>query len=113
MASWIEEYFAAWSAADPDKVAEWLTDDVEMEDVTAGHVSTGKDAARKFVEVSARVVPDMRYEVVASRSYEDGYWVEWIMHARGQQVRGASVGTLRDGKIASNHDYWNGAAFKL
>ena len=111
--NWVEEYFAAWNGADAEKVVEWMTDDVEIEDVTAGHLSHGKEAALKFVKVCNRKVPDARYEVVESRSFGDSYWVEWIMHARGKAIRGASTGKLRDGKIESNHDYWNGALFQV
>jgi ketosteroid isomerase-like protein len=28
------------------------------------------------------------------------------------ELRGVSVGTLRDGRISANRDYWNGATFK-
>lgn|ERR1700728_733440 len=111
--NWVESYFAAWNESDPVKVVHWMTDDVEFEDVTAGHISRGKDAVKKFVEACHKTVPDARYEVVESRSFGDAYWVEWIMHARGKAVRGASTGKLRDGKITSNHDYWNGALFQL
>jgi ketosteroid isomerase-like protein len=113
MQAWIDEYFAAWNGADADKVVGWMTDDVEFEDVTAGHLSQGKEATKKFVKACHRLVPDASYEVVTSKSSGDGYWVEWVMHARGKHIRGASVGTLRDGKIASNHDYWNGALFQV
>jgi ketosteroid isomerase-like protein len=113
MSNWVDDYFATWNGDDPDKVIAFMTDDVEIEDVTAGHFSHGSEAARKFVQVSFERVPDAVYEVVQSRSSDDAYWVEWVMHARGVDVRGASVGTLRDGKIASNHDYWNGALFKV
>src|ERR1700733_13461733 len=34
---WIEQYFAAWAGTDPDAVVAFMTDDVEFEDVTAGH----------------------------------------------------------------------------
>jgi hypothetical protein len=33
------------------------------------------------------------------------------MHPMG--VRGVSVGTLQDGRIRSNRDYWNGAAYQV
>jgi uncharacterized protein (TIGR02246 family) len=111
--NWVEDYFAAWNATDAAKVVEWMTDDVEFEDVTAGHLSQGKEAVKKFVEACYKTVPDARYEVVESRSFGDSYWVEWIMYARGKKVRGASVGKLRDGKISFNHDHWNGAIFQL
>lgn len=113
MSDWVEQYFAAWNGTDPDAVVAFMTDDVEMEDVTAGHLSHGRDAARKFFEVCLEKVPGARYEVVEHRTFGDAYWVEWIMHARGKAVRGSSVGVLRDGRIASNHDYWNGAAFTV
>jgi uncharacterized protein (TIGR02246 family) len=113
VSDWVEQYFAAWNGSDPDAVVAFMTDDVEMEDVTAGHLSQGRTAARKFVEVCRKLVPDARYEVVTHRTFGDAYWVEWIMHARGVPVRGSSVGVLRDGKIASNHDYWNGAVFAV
>jgi hypothetical protein len=37
--------------------------------------------------------------------------VEWVLHPA--KVVGVSVGSLRDGKISSNRDYWNGAAFQI
>ena len=37
--------------------------------------------------------------------------VEWVMQP--MNVRGVSIGTLRDGKIATQRDYWNGAAFAV
>ncbi len=117
MSDWVAEYFAAWNGTDPDQVVSFMTEDVEMEDVTAGHLSHGRSAARKFFEVCLDRVPGARYQVVESRTFDDAYWVEWIMHVprggRDVQVRGSSVGTLRDGKIASNHDYWNGAIFAV
>jgi ketosteroid isomerase-like protein len=113
MSDWLTDYYAAWNGTDPDKVIAFMTDDVEMEDVTAGHLSHGKAAARKFFEVCLERVPGARYELVDSRTSEDAYWVEWVMHARGVAVRGASIGTLREGKIARNRDFWNGAIFTV
>ena len=110
---WLIDYYAAWNGTDPDEVVSFMTDDVEMEDVTAGHLSTGKAAARKFFEVCLERVPGATYEIVDSRSSDDAFWVEWVMHARGIAVRGSSVGTRRDGKIAKNHDFWNGALFQV
>jgi hypothetical protein len=47
------------------------------------------------------------------RGVDDGtsYTIEWVMQPMG--VRGASIGLLRDGKIAENRDYWNGKAFDV
>jgi uncharacterized protein (TIGR02246 family) len=100
----IRDYFAAWSGKDAEAVAAFVTDDVEFEDVGAGHRSSGRDQFRTFVEICYERVPQARYEVVDSRLVEDTYWVEWVMQPMG--LRGASVGTVRDGRIAANRDYW-------
>jgi uncharacterized protein (TIGR02246 family) len=108
---WIEQYFAAWAGTDPDAVVAFMTDDVEFEDVTAGHKNVGKERVRRFVRACHEQVPGMHYEVVTSEIFADSYFVEWVMQPAG--LRGASVGKLRDGKIARNHDYWNGADFRI
>lgn len=113
MSTWIDEYFAAWSGHDVERTVAWMTDDVHFEDVGAGHVCEGKDAVRRFVEACNRRVPDATYEVVQSQATEQSYWVEWVMHARGADVRGAFVGLLKDGRIAFNHDYWNARHFTI
>jgi ketosteroid isomerase-like protein len=110
MTAWIEEYLGAWGGTDVEKVMDWMTDDIDFEDVTMGHRNVGKGRVRRFVAACFEQVPDARFEVVGSSLHDDGYWVEWIMQPMG--VRGASVGRLRDGKIAYNRDYWNGAAFQ-
>lgn len=106
----ITDYFAAWNGTDALAVAAFVTEDVEFEDVTAGHRSSGREQFRRFVEICYERVPEARYEVVDARVLDDTYWVEWVMQPMG--VRGASVGTLRDGRIAANRDYWNGAQFQ-
>lgn len=108
--TWIEEYYAAWNAEDPDAVAAWMTEDVVFEDVAAGHVARGRHQVRRFVEICNERVPGVRYEIVGSHSCADSYAVEWVMQPMG--LRGSSVGSLRDGRIAANRDYWNGAAFR-
>jgi steroid delta-isomerase-like uncharacterized protein len=113
MTAWVQQYFAAWSGRDVDQVLRHVTDDVVFEDVGAGHVSRGVGELRAFVEACYRRVPDASYDVVDCRVSDDSYWVEWVMHARGVEVRGASVGTLRDGRISSNRDYWNARQFTL
>ncbi|MBM7369220.1 nuclear transport factor 2 family protein [Gordonia hydrophobica] len=108
---WILDYFAAWTAEDPEGVASFVTDDCVYEDVTAGHISRGRHQVANFVRISNRVVPNVTYDVVSGHSTPTAYAAEWIMQPQG--LRGSSVGTLVDGKISSNRDYWDGATFKL
>lgn len=106
--SWVEEYYAAWNAEDPDGVAAFMADDVVFEDVTAGHVSRGAHQVRKFVEICNEKVPGVHYDLLRSHATAAAYAAEWVMQPMG--LRGVSYGTLREGRIASNRDYWNGAA---
>jgi ketosteroid isomerase-like protein len=111
MATWFEEYFACWDALDIEGVLGWVTDDGYYEDVALGHSAKGKKAIRRFVEASFENVPDASFEFV--EGFDDGehYAMRWIMQPMG--VPGVSYGTLRDGKISENRDYWNGALFAV
>ena len=109
MTTWVEQYFEAWAGKDPAKVGEFVTDDVDFEDTTMKHRMRNKRQFEKFVAGCFVQVPTMRYEVVDQQVLDNAYWIEWIMQPMG--LRGASVGRLRDGKIAYNRDYWDGASF--
>jgi hypothetical protein len=106
---WFEEYLAAWATNDAQQVADWVTDDVEFEDVGAGHRFVGRDRMARFAAKSFELVPDATFDFVGGTELGDSYYYEWIMQPMG--VRGVSVGERRDGKIAKNRDYWNGASF--
>jgi ketosteroid isomerase-like protein len=108
--TWLEDYFDSWGGTDPDKVVSYMADDVEFEDTTMKHPSSGKEKVRRFVALCFKMVPDVKYEVVDFHLTDTAYWVEWIMQPNG--VRGASVGKVRDGKIIYQHDYWDGREFQ-
>lgn len=101
----VKEYFAAWDQGDIDAIVAWLTDDVVIEDVPSGHIARGAEEARAFVDGALGKAPGARYEIVTCRADADSFAVEWIMQPAG--LRGASVGSLRDGRICANRDYWN------
>ena len=111
MSDWIEPYLASWETLDVEQVALWFTDDAFYADMTIGHSATGISQLRKFVAASFRNVPDARFEFVRGHADDTHYAIEWIMHP--MNVPGVSVGSLRDGKICENRDYWNGAAYKV
>jgi ketosteroid isomerase-like protein len=111
MAVWFKEYLDAWATGDVDKVTEWVTDDVEFEDVGAGHKAIGKDQFAKFVARSFKVVPGASFDFVGGEELGDSYFYEWVMQPMG--VRGVSVGHRRGGKMAVNRDYWNSAHYAL
>ncbi|GAA4667239.1 nuclear transport factor 2 family protein [Gordonia humi] len=107
---WVTEYYAAWDRADADQIMQWFTDDIVLEDVPTGHIATGVAQARAFVEHAIAMTPGTTYEIVHSAVTDDAFATEWIMRPAG--LRGSSVGTIRDGRITSNRDYWNAASVR-
>ncbi|MEV0766779.1 nuclear transport factor 2 family protein [Nocardia salmonicida] len=107
-ASEIAAYFEAWNKGDLEAVLGCLSEDVVLEDVPSGHIARGTAEARDFVEGALRKAPGAEYEIVTSRTDADSFAVEWIMRPVG--LRGASVGSLRAGRICANRDYWNAGA---
>ena len=111
MSNFFEDYLASWDTMDVEKVMAFFTDDIVYEDTTIGHGATGERRMRRFIEASFANVPDARFEYVRSHSTGEHYAIEWIMHPMA--VRGVSIGTLRDGKICENRDYWDGNKYKV
>ena len=111
MSNYFADYLAAWDTLDVDTVMSYFTDDIQYEDTTIGHGAQGAKQMRGFVKASFQNVPDARFEYVGHHSTGSDYAIEWIMQP--MNVRGVSIGKLRDGKISENRDYWNGAAYKV
>lgn len=123
--SWIGEYLDAWSAHDGAAVASFMADDVVFEEVTFGEVCHGPAEVQAFADgVADTFSSDYRFVLDSGYSTDSWFAAEWTISGthdgtspelpptgRRFSLRGASVGTLRDGKIAVNHDYWNMADF--
>lgn len=103
--SWVRRYYAAWDSGDADAITAWFDDDVVLEDVPTGHVARGGPQARAFVEHALKVAGGASYEVLAALADGDHFAVEWVMRPPG--LHGASVGTVRNGKVATNRDFWD------
>lgn len=111
MTNFFQEYLSSWATGDVDAVMAFFTDDVEYEDTTIRHAASGTKQMRRFVQASLANVPDAHFDYVSHHCTGTEYAIEWVMQP--MNVRGVSVGKLRDGKIAANRDYWNGAAFAV
>jgi len=111
MTTWFEDYLKSWETNDPDQVAAFVCDDVEFEDVGAGHRLTGRQHMVKFAAKSFELVRGATFDYVGGEQLGDHYHFEWVMQPMG--VRGVSVGKLRDGKIAWQRDYWNATHLEL
>ena len=116
----VEEWAAAWSAQDPERVADLFTDDCLYEDVTFAVVQRGRDELLAFGRGFLVGVPD--FAIGLGSVFTDGERAaaEWTMHgthtgdlpnlpSTGKRfaVRGASTFRAADGKLATCSDYWD------
>ncbi|MGH7963476.1 MAG: ester cyclase [Candidatus Binatia bacterium] len=121
--AWAKEWFAGFGG-DVDKLMEKYADDVQFEDVIFAHKENGKAGLRNFF--AAFGGPEAGEHVFAVTGYSgnaEGGAVEWNWQgkhagnflgvpAKGKEtnIKGVSVLTFKNGKIASQHDYWDANA---
>ena len=125
--TWAPQYLAAWSAHDGEAVTGFMTDDVVYTDFALGVSLEGRAAVTAFVHGLAETFSsDYRFEEVSVQGDGGAYALEWVMSgtndradperglpATGRRfhIPGVSVGTLRDGRIHRNRDYWDLAGY--
>ncbi len=120
---WAKEWAANF--ANVEKLIEMYADDATFEDVIIAHREKGKEAIRQFLVAAGNpVYAENTFAAVAYLGDANSGVVEWIWEARhiagrilgvpskGKQTstRGASVLTFKNGKIATQRDYWDAAA---
>jgi ketosteroid isomerase-like protein len=113
---WIEEMFAAVNAHDGERVAAFFAPDGAWEDVSIGFRHEGRAPIVQMWSVETPAFSsDARIDLVSVVIDETGYGIQWRWSGthndsgRRYDVRGASIGRLRDGLIVENLDYWNPA----
>jgi ketosteroid isomerase-like protein len=109
-ATWLRRYYADWDSGDVDAITSWFADDVVLEDIPTGHVARGAAEARKFVSGALKMAPGASYEVISALADGEQFAAEWVMQPAG--LHGASVGTVRNGKLATNRDFWDASPTK-
>jgi steroid delta-isomerase-like uncharacterized protein len=124
-AEWVEQYLDAWNSHDGSQVATFMAAEVTYADHAGGAVYQGRDAVRSYVEQTHDFSSDYRFATVSVQADGRRYAVEWEMLGtntgaaggfpatdKPYRFPGASIGLLdADGRIISNSDYWNLAAF--
>jgi ketosteroid isomerase-like protein len=108
--AWLRQYYADWDSGDVDAITSWFDEDVVLEDVPTGHTAHGAEEARTFVSGALKTAPGASYEVISVLADGEKFAAEWVMQPAG--LRGASVGTMRNGKVASNRDFWDASPTK-
>lgn len=121
----LENWAAAWSSHDAEKVLALFTDDCVYEDVTFGVVTRGKEELRAFANGAFAAVPDFKFQLTTRFAVGQLAGMEWLMsgtHAgdfpglpatgrRFSSIRGATIVELHGSKIRRNSDYWDAATF--
>lgn len=121
-AAWAKEWVDSFSNV--EKCVAMYADEAQFEDVVFAHKANGKDAIRKFFATG--VDPAFGEHLFGFAAYTgnvDGGAVEWTWDAKNMKrllgvpaqgketsTRGVSILTFKNGKIATQHDYWNAAA---
>lgn len=119
--AWAKEWLGSFTAAGMEKALSMYAEDVQFEDATFAHRCNGITELRKFF--GGFTAPGAGEHVFTVTSYagnESGGAVEWTWRAKhagdflgvpatGKEttVKGVSVLTFKNGKIASQHDYWD------
>ena len=116
----LDEYEAAWSSADPQRVAALCTDDCLYEDIPLRATNRGPDEVAAFAAVAMEAVPDFRLELLARVPGETWAAAEWRVtgtHAgdlpdmprtdKPFAFRGMSIFELEGGKIRRCSDFWD------
>ncbi|MGE0822841.1 MAG: ester cyclase [Candidatus Binatia bacterium] len=121
--SWAEEWAANF--ADLDKLMDMYADDAQFEDIIIAHKESGKAALAKFFAAAGNpAYAENTFTAVSYCGNADGGAVEWLWQAKhhagkilgvpskGKETsaRGVSILTFKNGKIATQHDYWDAAA---
>jgi steroid delta-isomerase-like uncharacterized protein len=120
----LEEWAAAWSSHDTERLLALFTDDIVYEDVTFGVVTHGKKELRSFAEGAFAAAPDILFKLTNRFISATCAGMEWEMSGthKGEfpglpptgkrfSVRGATIIELLASKIRRNSDYWDSATF--
>jgi ketosteroid isomerase-like protein len=106
----IRQYYADWDSGDLDAITSWFADDVVLQDVPTGHIARGTEEARTFVGGALKLAPGASYEVISVLVDSGQFAAEWVMRPAG--LHGVSIGTISDGKVRTNRDFWDASPKK-
>jgi steroid delta-isomerase-like uncharacterized protein len=123
----VEAYLAAWNAHDSAKAAGHFADNVTYYDASVGKPVEGKDAAKTgVIDNFLKAVPDAVWTMKGKPVVQDdrvsfewefsgtnsGDWADGTK-ATGKKFSftGASMFSVKDGKIATQSDYYDALGF--
>jgi steroid delta-isomerase-like uncharacterized protein len=120
----VHELYAAWSLHEPQRIDAIFAEDAAYEDVAGAQLVRGKEAIKELLRAAYAWAPDFRVTIKSLIVADNTAATEWVsegiqtgpigdLPASGNsfRLRGASVLTFRDGKIAKVTDYYDMATF--
>ncbi|UVJ42314.1 ester cyclase [Pseudomonas sp. LS1212] len=123
----INAYMSAWNKHDPEAAAQYFAEDGEFLDASVGVPQVGRETAKdKVIKLFIDAVPDLKWQMVGEPVVEgDNIAFEWQFDGRNTgawgpdtpatnkplSFKGVSFIRLKDGKIASQHDYYDALGF--
>jgi steroid delta-isomerase-like uncharacterized protein len=120
----VHELYAAWSLHEPERLDAIFAEDAAYEDVAGAQLVRGKEAIKELLRAAYAWAPDFRVAMKSLIVAGDTAATEWVsegiqtgpigeLPASGNsfRLRGASILTFRDGKIAKVIDYYDMATF--
>lgn len=123
----INAYMSAWNKHDPEAAAQYFAEDGEFLDASVGVPQVGRETAKdKVIKLFIDAVPDLKWQMVGAPVVEgDNIAFEWQFDGRNTgawgpdtpatnkplSFKGVSFIRLKDGKIASQHDYYDALGF--
>ena len=123
----VEAYVAAWNAHDSARAADYFAEDVVYYDASVGTPVTGKEAAKTgVIDNFLAAAPDAAWKMKGAPVSQDGrVSFEWEFSgtntgpwgdgtaATGKPFAfiGASMFTVKDGKIVAQSDYYDALGF--
>lgn len=123
----VNAYMSAWNKHDPDAAAQYFAENGEFLDASVGIPQVGRETARdKVIKLFIDAVPDLKWQMVGQPIIEgDNIAFEWQFdgHNTGAwapetpatnkplSFKGVSFIRLKDGKIATQHDYYDALSF--
>ncbi|TGP18014.1 MULTISPECIES: ester cyclase [unclassified Mesorhizobium] len=123
----VEAYVAAWNAHDSAKAAGYFADDVSYYDASVGKPVAGRDAAKTgVIDNFLKAVPDAVW-TMKGKPLVDGDRISFEWEFSGTNtgawgdgtaptgkkfsINGASMFSIKDGKIATQSDYYDALGF--
>ncbi len=109
-----------WNRHEAARAASLLAEDVEYWDVTQPKAFQGRIEVREFFESFFGAFPDLNFVILSLFAAGERVACEWQMRGTQEKelqginalgksidITGASICTVRDGKIVRQVDYWD------